>query len=93
MHSEILRNSGMASLLHDLHEISLRLWQPPSVASKPKPVMFPLGRSSRATILLATGSLTFTKTIGIVRVSRWTPAVGIPRSFRVETAKGFLKAL
>ena len=34
--------------------------------------MFPLGRSSRATRPLATGSSTFTKTIGIVRVSRWT---------------------
>jgi hypothetical protein len=28
-------------------------------------------RSSRATMPVATGSLTFTKTIGIVRVSRW----------------------
>jgi hypothetical protein len=39
------------------------------------PVMFPPGRSSRGTIPLATGSLTFAKTIGIVRVSRWTAAV------------------
>ena len=38
-------------------------------------VMFPLGRSSRATTLLATGSVTLTKTIGIVRVSRWTVTV------------------
>ena len=37
--------------------------------------MFPLGRSSRGTIPLATGSLTFTKTIGIIRVSRWTATV------------------
>jgi hypothetical protein len=52
---------------------------PPSEASKmAKPVAFPLGRSSRATILLATGS-PITKTIGIVRVSRWTAAVaGVP---------------
>jgi hypothetical protein len=42
-----------------------------------KPVMFPLGRSSRATLPLATGSLTFAKTIGIVRVSRlpWLQAL------------------
>src|SRR6516164_2770119 len=40
---------------------------PPSEASKvAKPVMFPLGRSSRATMPLATGSPTFAKTIGIV---------------------------
>jgi hypothetical protein len=40
---------------------------PPSVASKlAKPVMFPLGRPSRATTRWATGSLTFAKTIGIV---------------------------
>ena len=39
-------------------------------------VMFPLGRSSRATMPLATGSLTFAKTIGIVRVSRWTATDG-----------------
>jgi hypothetical protein len=44
-----------------------------------KPVTFPLGRSSRATMLLATGSLTFAKTIGIVRVSRRRAAVaGVP---------------
>jgi hypothetical protein len=44
---------------------------PPSEASKAaKPVAFPPGRSSRATMLLATGSLRFPKTIGIVRVSR-----------------------
>src|SRR5262249_49224521 len=44
---------------------------PPSVASKlAKPVTFPPGRSSRATMPLATGSATFAKTIGIVRVSR-----------------------
>jgi hypothetical protein len=49
---------------------------PPSEASLvAKPVTFPLGRSSRATTLLATGSLTFTKTIGIVRISRWTAVV------------------
>src|SRR5215468_6822105 len=49
---------------------------PPSEASQlTKPVMFPLGRSSRGTRPLATGSVTFTKTIGIVRVSRWRPAV------------------
>jgi hypothetical protein len=49
---------------------------PPIEASKlANPVMFPLGRSSRATMLLATGSLTPKKTIGIVRVSRWTAAV------------------
>jgi hypothetical protein len=44
---------------------------PPSDASKrAKPVIFPFGRSSRVTMPLATGSLTFAKTIGIVRVSR-----------------------
>src|SRR5215471_3141785 len=38
---------------------------PPIEASKlANPVTFPLGRSSRATMPLATGSLTFTKTIG-----------------------------
>ena len=37
--------------------------------------MFPPGRSSRATMLLVTASATFTKTIGIVRVSRWTATV------------------
>ena len=42
---------------------------PPSEASKSaKRVMFPLGRSSRSTMPLATGSLTFTNTIGIVCV-------------------------
>ena len=53
---------------------------PPSEASPvAKPVTFPLGRLSRATIPLATGSLTFAKTIGIVRVSPWTAAVaGVP---------------
>ena len=53
---------------------------PPSVVSKmAKPVTFPPGRSSRATMPLATGSDTFAKTIGIVRVSRWTAAVvGVP---------------
>jgi hypothetical protein len=49
---------------------------PPSEASKPaKPVVFPLGRSSRATTPLATGSFKFAKTIGIVRVSRWRARV------------------
>src|SRR5215470_2728201 len=37
--------------------------------------MFPLGRSSRATMRLATGSATVAKTIGIVRVSRWSATV------------------
>ena len=36
-----------------------------------KPVTFPLGRSSRVRMPLATGSATFAKTIGIVRVPRW----------------------
>jgi hypothetical protein len=45
-----------------------------------KPVMFPPGRSSRATRPLATGSATIVKTIGIVRVARRTAAVaGTPR--------------
>ena len=49
---------------------------PPSEASKlAKPVMFPLGRSSRATMPLATGSPEVAKTVGIVRVSRWTATV------------------
>jgi hypothetical protein len=49
---------------------------PPSEASKlAKPVVFPLGRSSRGTMPLATGSAAFKKTIGIVRVSRWRAAV------------------
>ena len=49
---------------------------PPSEGSKrAKPVMFPPGRSSRATMPLATGSATVAKTIGIVRVSRWTATV------------------
>src|SRR6516165_2094187 len=39
----------------------------------------PFGRSSRATIPLATGSATLAKTMGIVRVSRWTAAAaGVP---------------
>jgi hypothetical protein len=37
-----------------------------------EPVMFPLGRLSRGTMPLATGSPAPAKTIGIVRVSRWT---------------------
>jgi hypothetical protein len=37
--------------------------------------MFLLGRSSRGTMPMATGSATFAKTIGIVRVSRWTATV------------------
>src|SRR6516162_348105 len=37
--------------------------------------MFPLGRSSRGTMLVATGSPTVAKTIGIVRVSRWRATV------------------
>ena len=49
----------------------------PNEASKlAKPVVLPLGRSSRATMPLTTGSLAIVKTIGIVRVSRWTVAVG-----------------
>ena len=41
--------------------------------------LFPLGRSSRATMCWATGSPTAAKTIGIVRVSRWTATVaGVP---------------
>jgi hypothetical protein len=53
---------------------------PPSVASRrAKPVIFPPGRLSDATRSVATGSLTFTKTIGIVRVSRWSATVaGVP---------------
>ena len=44
-----------------------------------KPVMFPLGRASRGTRPVATGSLTLAKTIGIARVSRSTAAVaGVP---------------
>jgi hypothetical protein len=50
---------------------------PPSVASKrPKPVMFPPGWLSRETMPVATGSVPFTKTIGIVRVSRRRARVG-----------------
>ena len=49
---------------------------PPSEGSKlAKPVTFPPGRSSRATRPLATGSIAVTKTIGIVRVSRWRATV------------------
>ena len=49
---------------------------PPIEASqRPKPVMFPPGWLSLATRPLATGSPPFTKTIGIVRVSRWRAAV------------------
>ena len=40
--------------------------------NRQKPVMFQLGRSSPGTRPLATGSLTFEKTIGVVRVSPWT---------------------
>src|SRR6516164_7479844 len=54
---------------------------PPSEASKvAKPVTFPPGWLSRGTMPLTTGSPTFVKTIGIVRVSRWTATVaGITR--------------
>ena len=46
---------------------------PPTEASYPaKPVVFPPGRLSDATMPLATGSPALAKTIGIVRVSRWT---------------------
>jgi hypothetical protein len=41
-----------------------------------KPVMFPLGRSSRSTMPMATGSTAIAKTIGIVRVSRWRAMLG-----------------
>jgi hypothetical protein len=53
---------------------------PPSVASKLlKPVTFPLGRSSRSTMPLATASSPATKTIGIVRVSRCRATIaGLP---------------
>jgi len=53
---------------------------PASEASKAaKPVTFPLGRSSLATMRWATGSLTFAKTIGIVGVSRWRATIsGVP---------------
>jgi len=49
---------------------------PPSAGSKlAKPVMFPPGRSSRGTMPKATGSPTFTPTIGIVRVCCWRAMV------------------
>ena len=49
---------------------------PPIEPSKlAKPVVFPPGRSSRGTMPLATGSLTFAKTTGMVRVSRWNATV------------------
>src|SRR6516165_6554931 len=49
---------------------------PPIEASNvANPVMFPPGWLSAATKPLATGSLTFTMTIGIIRVSRRTAAV------------------
>jgi hypothetical protein len=49
---------------------------PPSEdSSVTKPVMFPLGRASRATRPLLTGSATVATTIGIVRVSRWRATV------------------
>src|SRR6516165_2017205 len=53
---------------------------PASVASElAKPVMFPPGWLSRGTMPLETGSDTPAKTIGIVRVSRWTAMVaGVP---------------
>jgi hypothetical protein len=43
---------------------------PREASSLAKPVMFPLGWSSGAAMLLATGSARVAKTIGIVRVSR-----------------------
>jgi hypothetical protein len=49
---------------------------PPSVASKTaKSVIFPLGRSSRGTMPVATGSIMPAKTIGVVRVSPWRAMV------------------
>jgi hypothetical protein len=55
---------------------------PASEASlKAKPVMFPPGWLSRATMLVASASFRFAKTIGIVRVSRWratVPAIELP---------------
>src|SRR6516165_8161423 len=57
---------------------------PPSEASKTaKPVMFPPGWLSRATMPLATGSIRFAKTIGIVRVSRWRATVAGVESVRM----------
>ena len=61
---------------------------PPNVASKlAKPVMFPPGWLSRATMPLATGSATLAKTIGIVRVSRWTATV--PEVLPVRMMSGY----
>jgi hypothetical protein len=45
------------------------------IAIRLKSITFPPGRLSRGTMPLATGSPTAAKTIGIVRVSRWTAAV------------------
>jgi hypothetical protein len=51
-------------------------------------VIFPPGRLNAATKPLATGSLTFTKTIGIVRVSRWRAAViGVVLATRMSGRK------
>jgi hypothetical protein len=53
---------------------------PPSEALRAaKPVAFPPGRLSRGTMRQTTGSFPTVKTIGIVRVSRWTATVaGVP---------------
>jgi hypothetical protein len=48
---------------------------PFTAVNRAKSVMFQLGRSSRATMPLATGSPALAKTIGIVRVSRWKATV------------------
>jgi hypothetical protein len=79
-------SEGIKGLVSGLNMIAARLSPgaisesssshlPTSEASKTaKPVMFPPGRLSVATRPLATGSPTFTKTIGIVGVSRWRAA-------------------
>jgi hypothetical protein len=49
------------------------------------PMTFPLARSSRSTMLVAAGSVTPTKTIGILRVLCWraTVAGGLPANPRM----------
>src|SRR6266436_1208277 len=62
---------------------------PRGACKKEKPVVFPLGRSSRGKMLLE--SATPAKTIGIVCVSRWraavAPALAVVNLARIEVVR------
>src|SRR5215471_21130174 len=54
--------------------------------------MFPLGPSSRGTMPLAMGSPMVAKTIGIVRVSRWTATVAAVELVRMMSGRPWVHA-